>query len=147
RRPPMTRSALASTLVLVAACGNPSSSPPPGGSDAGAAAHAIATSRDLANMSGAINLVDLASHAVQRGLDTTIDADNLVRPLVGNQALLLNKQKGTLRLYDPPSWAVLAEARLGDQDHKPDTAFVLDAALVSPRKVVVSLSGNDAAHA
>jgi hypothetical protein len=141
----MTRSALArlSLFALVAAAGCDAKQAPPLGGDT----FAVITTRDAQNVGGALNAVDVKTKKLTLAIDTTIDADHSVR-ISGGVIYVLNKIKNNLRTYDAKTWSVLAEVKLGDADHPPDRAFAQDAMPIpGTQKAIVTLSGNDAAHA
>lgn len=108
---------------------------------------AVITSRDGQNVAGTLNAVDVKSKQMTLAIDTTIDADHSVR-VAGGVIYVLNKIKNNLRTYDAKTWKVLAEVKLEDKDHKADLAFAQDALpIAGTTKVMVTLAGNDAAHA
>jgi|GEM_PF-3106596 len=108
---------------------------------------AVVTSRDGANVAGSINTVDRSTKAITKAIDTTLDADHIVRVSDG-KLFVLNRTKGTVRRYNPTTWAVEAEVKTGDAAHPPAMAYVQDLIpLPGTTKVFVTANGNDGAHA
>jgi hypothetical protein len=141
----MTRAslvALTAVAAAVAACDAKVPLPAIGGDT-----FAVITSRDGQNVAGALNAVDVKTKQMTLAIDTTIDADHAVR-VEGGVIYVLNKIKNNLRTYDAKSWKVLTEVKLEDKDHPADVAFAQDALPIKgTTKVMVTLAGNDGAHA
>jgi len=139
----MNRAVLAALATLaVAACDAKPILPAIGGDT-----FAVITTRDGQNVAGTLNAVDVKSKQMTLAIDTTIDADHSVR-VAGGVIYVLNKIKNNLRTYDAKTWKVLAEVKLEDKDHPADVAFAQDALpMAGTTKVMVTLAGNDAAHA
>ncbi len=131
------------TAFAVAGC-NP---PGPKGLTQGLTNLAVVTSRDGANTAGSINTIDRTTKKITTGIDTTLDADHVVRVSDG-KLFVLNRTKGNVRRYNPLTWAVEAEVKAGDATHSPAMAFVQDLIpLPGTTKVFVTSNANDGAHA
>jgi hypothetical protein len=144
-------------LLLLAGC---SGSPDPKlclGSTCVAVATSVFNPGDFNGM-GTLNSVDLATRATTIGIDATLDPDVTMK-IEGEELFVLLRDTGSLRVYDPKTFAVKVELKLGAAD-PPDPTTPTDpdhplASKALPQNfwvqddhhIFVTLSGNDAAHA
>ncbi|MSP63691.1 MAG: hypothetical protein EXR72_25765 [Myxococcales bacterium] len=98
--------------------------------------------------SGHLTTVGLTDQKVTKAIDTSIGSDNFVRA-EGGKVLVLDHTNGTLRVYDPKAgFKAPVEIKTGDMTQKAATSNPHDVALVpASSKALVTLYGNDAAHA
>ena len=96
---------------------------------------------------GTLNTIELPGKTVTTAIDATLDPD-VDLAVRGEEAVVLNRTTGTLRLYNARSWQVLAEASAGDTDH-PAAASLPTSLHWKPDslEVFVAFSGNDKDHA
>lgn len=109
---------------------------------------AVATSIYNADFTGqgTLNSVDISTRTPHLGLDATLDPDTTMK-IIGEELFVLQRSTGSLRIYDPKTFAVKVELPLGDTDHPGAKAFPLDFFVTDAGKIFVTASGNDAAHA
>jgi hypothetical protein len=108
---------------------------------------AVATSvfnPDFTGM-GTLNTVDIATRAPHTAIDATLDPDTTMR-IEGQELFVLMRDTGSLRIYDPKTFAVKLELTLGDTDHPAGKSYPQDFWVNDDGKIWVTLSGNDAAH-
>jgi hypothetical protein len=108
---------------------------------------AVATSIFNADFtgSGTLNTVDIATRVPKVGIDATLDADTKMK-VVGDELFVLEGDTGSVRIYDPTTFAVKVELPVGDTDHPSAKAYPHDLWVADDGKIWVTLSGNDAAH-
>jgi hypothetical protein len=96
---------------------------------------------------GTLNTVSFPGNQVQLGIDATLDPDTFIH-VEKDTVYMVNEDTGSVRLYDPTSFAVRAEISTGGPS-APNGASFPHEIYVAPgtTKVYVALSGNDAAHA
>jgi DNA-binding beta-propeller fold protein YncE len=94
---------------------------------------------------GTLHTIKFPERKVTPQIDSTLDPDTAIR-IVGDQAYILNQDSGTLRVYDLKSFVVVGEIPTGSAEAKNGTSFP-HAFWPIGKKVYVTLSGNDAAHA
>lgn len=100
--------------------------------------------------SGTLDSVDLKTRTPHTGLDATLDPDTTLK-IVGEELFVLQRDSGSLRIYDPKTFAVKIEMPLGSADPMDPLAagksYPQDLWVDGDGKIWVTLSGNDALHA
>ena len=97
---------------------------------------------------GTLNTVDLTTTppTPHLGIDATLDPDTTMKTLNGELWVLM-RDTGSLRIYDPKTFAVKLEITLGDADHPAGMAYPQDFWInADDNRIWVTLAGNDAAH-
>jgi hypothetical protein len=130
-------------LVLVAGCVPKATN----GLNTGQTPNAVVTGRDDMNMAGSINTVNLMTMAITKAIDTTLDADHVVR--ASNARLfVLNRTSANVRIYDAVTFAVLAEIKAGDAGHPGPMGLPQDLYPVpGSTEIVITFAGNLSANA
>ena len=131
---------------LAVACGGSTSNPLCQGKPGNCVA--VATSIFNADFTGSGNLdtVNTDTRATSLNLDTSLDADTTLR-YHGDELYVLQRDTGSVRIYDPTTFVVKSETPVGDTDHPSASTYAQDFYIAPDGKIWVSLAGNVAASA
>ncbi|MEO6951296.1 MAG: hypothetical protein ABI321_05730 [Polyangia bacterium] len=94
--------------------------------------------------SGNLNTVDTTTGAASLNLDTSLDADTTFKYQNG-QLYVLQRDSGSVRIYDPSTFVVKSETPVGDSAHPSASTYSQGLYIAADGKLWITLAGNPAA--